>query len=68
MEYDCETGLTEVLDLARFTEQFRAGGNEQMLAVLGIDIGRDQALDRPCKLPFESVDKTVSRMVPSNTM
>src|ERR1700723_2799732 len=57
VENDCETGLTGVLDLARFTEEFCSGGQEEMLAVVGIDIGREKAFDRSCKLSFETVDE-----------
>ena len=57
MEDDGETRLAEGVHLPGFAEKFRARGNQQVLAVVGIDVGGKQALDGAGKAPVETVDE-----------
>ena len=57
MEDDRETRLAEGVDFLGFTKQLRACGNEQMLAVVRVNVRREQALDGAGKAPIEAIDQ-----------
>src|SRR6267143_6487175 len=57
MERDRQTVLPEIFHPLGFTEKFRTCGNQKVLAVMGIDVAREKALDWPGHLPVEAVDK-----------
>ncbi len=57
MEHDGQTGLAEGVHLLGFTEQLRSCWNEQVLAVVGINFGGEQTLDRAGKAPIETVNE-----------
>ena len=47
MKRNGKPALPKALDFAGFPEKLRAPGNQQMLAVVGIDVGCEKALDGP---------------------
>src|SRR5882672_1060317 len=57
MESHSQTNLTEVIDSASFAEKFGPRWDQNVLSVVGIDIGCEQALDRASKLPLKAVDE-----------
>src|SRR5882762_8908324 len=57
MERDRQAVLPEIFNPLGFTEKFRTCGDQKVLAVMGIDVAREKALDRPGHLPVEAVDK-----------
>ncbi len=57
MESDSQTSLAEVIDSASLAEKFGPGWDQNVLSVMGIDIGCEQALDGAGKLPLKPVDE-----------
>src|SRR5258708_812648 len=57
MESHSQTSLAEVIDSASFAEKFGPGWDQNVLSVVGIDIGCEQALDGARKLPLKAVDE-----------
>jgi len=51
VKHDGEASLAEALHLPRLAEELCARRNQQVLAVVGIDVGREQALDGPENWP-----------------
>src|SRR5258708_23110730 len=54
MKSDSQTSLAEVIDSAGFAEKFGPGWDQSVLSVVGIDIGREQALDGARQLPLQA--------------
>src|SRR6185437_13990714 len=57
MEEDGQTCLAEGVHLLGFAQQLRSCRNEQVLAVVGINVCREQALDGAGEAPVEAVDE-----------
>jgi hypothetical protein len=57
VEGDGKPGLTERFNPPCFTKNFRSCGNEEMLAVMGVHVVREQAFDRSDELSVEAVDE-----------
>jgi hypothetical protein len=45
MKRDGEPRLAERIDLLRLTQNLRSGGNQKMLAVVGVNVGCEKAVD-----------------------
>ena len=57
MEGNRQAALPKAFDLPGLTEEFRACGDKKPLAIVGVDIIREQACDGAGHLPIESVDQ-----------
>src|SRR5436190_4613995 len=57
MEGNRQAALPKALDFPGLTEKFRACGNKKMLAVVGINIVRQQTLDGTGHLPVKAVEQ-----------
>src|ERR1700693_523955 len=57
VEGDGKSGLTERFNPSCLTKNFRSGGNEEMLAVMGVHVVREQAFDWPDELTVETIDE-----------
>jgi hypothetical protein len=57
MEGDGEAFLAETTHLLRLTQNERAFRDEKMLSVLAVDRIRDHHLQRPGKLPVQTIDQ-----------
>src|SRR6266478_6825722 len=56
MKHDGKPRLAERIDLLRLTQNLRSGGNQKMLAVVGVNVGSEKAFDGTRELPVEPVD------------
>src|SRR6267143_999780 len=57
MDRGGEKVLSGVFQLLGFTEEFRTCRNQKVLAVTGINVAREKALDGPGHLSIEAVDE-----------
>ena len=56
MKENGEPSLAEALDLAGLAKNLGARRNQNMLAVVGVDIASEKAFDRSGELPVEAVE------------
>ena len=57
VEHDSQTRLAKRVHLPGFAKKFRARRNQQVLAVVGVNVGGKQALDGSGKAAVETVDE-----------